>query len=350
LLIGTVTALLANYYWVTLDLGDWPCEKLLCKVRSRLRKTGQQVFVGDRVEVQEPDWEGRRGAIARILPRTSTLDRPAVANADQVLLVVSTQQPAFEPVVLSRFLNLVENSGLKALVCINKVDLVEAQQEQKILAQVARWGYQGFAVSVVEKRGFEALESAFQGSITVLAGPSGAGKSSLLNRLCPGLTLRTGEVSDYMGKGKHTTRHVELFPLPKGGYVADTPGFSQLELSCDPQQVAHLFPEFRPYVADCRFRDCLHRDEPDCAVRAAKLERHEFYLDALKEAEQKWQIQSDTANLESAEKTLSQTSGNKAIPKLKSIHRAHSKRTERQKLAAHTGQIWVDEEEDASEA
>ncbi len=347
MLIGTVTALLANYYWVTLDSGAWPCEKLLCKVRSRLRKTGQQVFVGDRVEVQEPDWEDGRGAIAGILPRTSSLDRPAVANADQVLVVVSTQQPAFEPVVLSRFLNLVENSGLKALVCINKVDLVDALQEKEILAQVARWGYQGLAVSAVEKRGFEALESAFQGSITVLAGPSGAGKSSLLNRLCPGLKLRTGEVSDYMGRGKHTTRHVELFALPKGGYVADTPGFSQLELSCDPQQVAHLFPEFRPYVADCRFRDCLHRDEPDCAVRAAKLERHEYYLDALKEAEQKWQIQSDTADVESAEKVLSQTSGNKAIPKLKSIHRAQSKRTERQKLAAHTGQIWVDEEEDA---
>jgi ribosome biogenesis GTPase / thiamine phosphate phosphatase len=179
-----------------------------------------------------------------------------------------------------------------------------------------------------------------------LAGPSGAGKSSLLNRLCPGLTLRTGEVSDYMGKGKHTTRHVELFALPKGGYVADTPGFSQLELSCDPQQVAHLFPEFRPYVADCRFRDCLHRDEPDCAVRAAKLERHEYYLDALKEAEQKWQIQSDTADVESTEKVMSQSSGNKAIPKLKSIHRAQSKRTERQKLAMHAGSIWVDEDDD----
>jgi ribosome biogenesis GTPase / thiamine phosphate phosphatase len=334
LLIGTVTALLANYYWVTLDLGDWPCAKLLCKVRSRLRKTGQQVFVGDRVEVQEPDWEGSRGVIARILPRTSTLDRPAVANADQVLLMVSTQQPAFEPVVLSRFLNLVEHSGLKALVCINKIDLVESSQEQEILARVNDWGYQGFAVSASEQQGFEALEAAFQGSITVLAGPSGVGKSSLLNRLCPGLTLRTGEVSDYMGKGK-----------PKGGYVADTPGFSQLELSCEPQHVAHLFPEFRPHVADCRFRDCLHRDEPDCAVRQANLERHDYYLDALKEAEQKWQIQSATADAESVEKVLSQTSGNKAIPKLKSIHRARSKRTERQELAAHTGQIWVDEEE-----
>jgi ribosome biogenesis GTPase / thiamine phosphate phosphatase len=348
LLIGTVTALLANYYWVTLDPGDWPCEKLLCKVRSRLRKTGQQVFVGDRVEVQEPDWEGGRGAIARILPRTSTLDRPAVANADQVLLMVSTQQPAFEPVVLSRFLNLVEHSGLKALVCINKVDLVDSSQERKILARVSDWGYQGFAVSVSEQRGFEALEAAFQGSITVLAGPSGVGKSSLLNRLCPGLTLRTGEVSDYMGKGKHTTRHVELFALPKGGYVADTPGFSQLELSCNPQHVAHLFPEFRPHVADCRFRDCLHRDEPDCAVIQANLERHEYYLDALKESEQKWQIQSATADAESVEKVLSQASGNKAIPKLKSIHRARSKRTERQELAAHTGLVptWTDEEED----
>jgi ribosome biogenesis GTPase / thiamine phosphate phosphatase len=348
LLIGTVTALLANYYWVTLDPGDWPCEKLLCKVRSRLRKTGQQVFVGDRVEVQEPDWEGGRGAIARILPRTSTLDRPAVANADQVLLMVSTQQPAFEPVVLSRFLNLVEHSGLKALVCINKVDLVDSSQERKILARVSDWGYQGFAVSVSEQRGFEALEAAFQGSITVLAGPSGVGKSSLLNRLCPGLTLRTGEVSDYMGKGKHTTRHVELFALPKGGYVADTPGFSQLELSCDPQHVAHLFPEFRPHVADCRFRDCLHRNEPDCAVIQANLERHEYYLDALKESEQKWQIQSATADAESVEKVLSQASGNKAIPKLKSIHRTRSKRTERQELAAHTGLVptWTDEEED----
>jgi ribosome biogenesis GTPase / thiamine phosphate phosphatase len=348
LLIGTVTALLANYYWVTLDLGDWPCEKLLCKVRSRLRKTGQQVFVGDRVEVQEPDWEGGRGVIARLLPRTSTLERPAVANADQVLLMVSTQQPAFDPVVLSRFLNLVEHSGLKALVCINKVDLVDSSQEKEILARVNDWGYQGFAVSVSEQQGFEALEAAFRGSITVLAGPSGVGKSSLLNRLSPGLTLRTGEVSDYMGKGKHTTRHVELFALPKGGYVADTPGFSQLELSCDPQHVAHLFPEFRPHVADCRFRDCLHRDEPDCAVIQANLERHEYYLDALKESEQKWQIQSATADAESVQKVLSQASGSKAIPKLKSIHRARSKRTERQELAAHTGLVptWTDEDEE----
>lgn len=309
--LGTVVAIQANYYSVQLDKSkalyelafqQAACQKasalgsasefstqvltFLCIRRSLLKKLGQQIVVGDRVAVEELDWQSFRGAISKVLPRDKFLDRPPIANVDQILLVFALAEPTLDATQLSRFLVKAESTGLAIALCLNKRDLMSQAKADKWGDRLLEWGYRPILVSIQEDSALSAeLIEALSQKITVIAGPSGVGKSSLTNRLIPQQKLRVSAVSGKLGRGRHTTRHVELFELPAGGFLADTPGFNQPDVTCTPQALGDYFPEIRARraIAACQFNDCLHRDEPGCAIRG-DWERYEHYLALLEEA------------------------------------------------------------------
>lgn len=293
-LLGTVLAVQANFYIVQLDVvletpNDHPemneKPKFLCTRRTRLKKIGQQVMVGDRVIVEEPDWADRRAAIAEVLPRKTQMDRPPVANADRILLVFALADPPLDPYQLTRFLVKAESTGLEVCLCLNKLDLVSSEVLEVWKGRLKDWGYEPILLSVRTGQGLEELTDQLNHNITILAGPSGVGKSSLINHLIPNVNQRVAAVSGKLSRGRHTTRHVELFELPTGGLLADTPGFNQPDVNSTPDELAQYFPEARQRLTidRCQFSDCLHRDEPNCAVRG-DWERYEYYLDLLDDA------------------------------------------------------------------
>jgi ribosome biogenesis GTPase len=302
---GTVTAVQANYYWVKLDVSEtqpgWPVASLLCTRRARLKKVGQQVMVGDRVQVEEPDWEGRRGAIAAVAPRHTQLDRPPVANANQILLVFALAEPDLDVHQLSRFLVKAELTGIEVCLCLNKRDLITPQAQTDWQHRLSRWGYQPLQISVKQREGLADLVTALKKRITVVSGPSGVGKSSLINTLIPAADLRVNAVSGKLGRGRHTTRHVELFELPEGGLLADTPGFNQPDINCPPESLGECFPEIRVRLKQqkCQFTDCLHRGEPGCAIDQ-DWERYPDYLEMLEDCIAETQTLNDTANPDEA--------------------------------------------------
>ena len=295
--LGTVVAIQANYYSVQLDpvpaLAS-AAEKsgspvvLLCIRRGLLKKLGQQIMVGDRVAVEEPDWQGMRGAIATVHPRKTSLDRPPIANVDQILLVFALAEPMLDPNQLSRFLVKAESTGMSITLCLNKRDLIDENAVDYWQNRIAEWGYRALLVSIRDDDELETeLTAELQDKITVVAGPSGVGKSSLTNRLIPEQDLRVNAVSGKLGRGRHTTRHVELYELPEGGFLADTPGFNHPDIDCAPEKLGRYFPEIqqREAIATCQFNNCLHRDEPGCIVRG-NWERYEHYLAMLSEVVQ----------------------------------------------------------------
>jgi ribosome biogenesis GTPase / thiamine phosphate phosphatase len=270
-LVGTVIAVQANFCQVQIDR-DTPeigGKSILCTRRARLQKIGINVMVGDRVVVEEADWLGGRGVVAEVFPRHSVLDRPPIANADRVLLVFALAEPALDPYLLSKFLVKAESTGLQVSLCLNKLDLVTEIELQEWNARLTGWGYEPIAISVETGRGIEELRSQLDRQITVFAGHSGVGKSSLTNALIPALNVRVANVSGKLSRGRHTTRHVELFTMPTGGLIADTPGFNQPDLTCTPTELPNYFPEIRSRLAQgqCQFSNCNHRDEPNCVVR-----------------------------------------------------------------------------------
>jgi ribosome biogenesis GTPase len=296
---GLVVAVQANYYWVRLipatdsdkisgrdaeDIFSETESYLLCYRRSRLKKIGQQVMVGDLVQVEDPDWTGGRGAIAAVSPRQTVLDRPPIANADQLLLMFALAEPDLDPQQLSRFLVKAESTQLQICLCLNKQDLISSQEQDYWRQRLHQWGYHPIFISVKSGYSLQPLVKRLAPHITVISGPSGVGKSSLINQLIPQADLRTSAVSGKLGRGRHTTRHVELFQLPGGGFLADTPGFNQPDLDLDPIELGQCFPEIRQRLIDhhCQFNDCLHRDEPGCAV-GSDWDRYELYLTMLDE-------------------------------------------------------------------
>ncbi|MGJ3249608.1 MAG: small ribosomal subunit biogenesis GTPase RsgA [Elainellaceae cyanobacterium] len=344
-LLGTVIAVQANYYWVKLDSSssmpdfvrhlERDSASLLCTRRARLKKIGQHVIVGDRVTIEEPDWIGGRGAISHVLPRKTELDRPPIANANQILLVFALAEPGLEPIQLSRFLVKAESTGLSVKLCLNKSDLVTIDEQETWCNRLNQWGYHPLVVSIANRHGLARLHHELSHRIGVVSGPSGVGKSSLINHLIPRVDLRIGEVSGKLGRGRHTTRHVELFELPAGGLLADTPGFNQPDLDCDPTELANFFPEIRKRIAQasCQFSNCLHRDEPNCVVRG-DWERYEHYLSFLDEAIAR---QSALESVGSSESTLKVKIGEHGKshyePKLETKkYRRPSRRSQRQAL------------------
>ena len=338
---GTVVAVQANFYQVKLEIpsrkidSDSSIQYLLCTRRTRLKKIGQKVMVGDRVIIEEPDWQDARGAIAQVLPRKTELQRPPIANADCILLVFALEEPTLDPWQLSRFLIKAESTALKLYLCLNKCDLVTLTQQEKWQQRLQKWGYEPLFISVQQESGIENLLDSLKQSITVVAGPSGVGKSSLIDTLIPSINLRIGKVSGKLQRGRHTTRHVELFELPEGGLLADSPGFNQPELDCFPGDLAWYFPEARKRLqqGNCQFSNCLHRDEPNCVVRG-DWERYEYYLDFLGQAIARQEIMQQTPDEETSLKLKVKRSGKSQYePKLQTQkYRRTSRRQRHQNL------------------
>lgn len=297
---GLVVALQANYCRVVLDQpGPTGLERLLCTRRTRLGKSGQHICVGDRVSLDGIDWPAGRAAVAGLEPRRNRLERPAVANVDRVVVVVALAEPTPDPLQLTRFLLSAEAIGRPLQVVLSKADLVDRRQRASWCERLGRWGYDPIALALPgpsatdldRAHGLEQLRQRLrQPGIAVLCGPSGVGKTSLLNALLPDLDLRVGEVSGRLRRGRHTTRHVELFVLPgqdpgaAPGLVADTPGFNRPELPDQPDRLASLFPEIRArlMLASCRYSNCRHLEDPGCAV-GSDWERHPLYRHCLQE-------------------------------------------------------------------
>lgn len=262
---GRVTRAYSGHYYV--ESGG---ETFDCVARGRLRKERKEVLVGDMVSfsVTGPG----SGAIEDILPRKSRLVRPPVANVDQAVVVMACDDPEPDLELLDRMLVAVGAAGLGAVVCFNKMDLVSDYASRKLARIYKRAGYTVVRASARARWGLRALRRALAGKISVFSGPSGVGKSALLNALEPGLRLRCGEISAKTGRGRHTTRHSMLLSVQPDGFVADTPGFSKLDLDLTGlrrENLGDLFPEFAAVRDRCRFTGCLHHKEPGCAVKAA---------------------------------------------------------------------------------
>jgi ribosome biogenesis GTPase len=289
---GTVIRFQSGFYVV--DTGS---EMITCHLRGRLRKgssRGDSVALGDRVQISLQN-DGT-GAIESVEPRKTALVRLAptprgvyrqvmLANAEQVALVFACAQPQPHLRMLDRFLVICEKQGLRPLIVANKVDLIGLEAAQSIFSMYLDVGYPVIYTSTVMGLGIDQLSNELKGHITGLSGPSGVGKTSLLNAVQPHLGLDVREVSGATSKGRHTTVVRQMFPLEEGGYVADLPGLRTLALwDTEPEELDGYFPDLRPYVMECQFNDCTHRDEPGCAVRSAAEigkvhpERYESYL------------------------------------------------------------------------
>jgi len=285
-------------------------ESLEVPMRGRLKKSEEDALkltVGDSVTL-EPGSRDDTWVIGEILPRKSQLarrmpggghgERIVAANVDQVVVVFAAAKPEPHLRMLDRFLVIAEGNDLEARIVINKVDLVDVDEAKRKFHDYERAGYPVHFTSVKKNVGLTELHDALDGRTSVLSGPSGVGKSSLLNTMYPGLNLRVGEISESVNKGRHTTVGAVLHPLTHSGYVVDTPGLREVGMWGMPSD--HLdvcFPELRPFISYCRFADCTHRSEPDCAVREAvenrtvSRDRFDSYLklrEELEDTERKW--------------------------------------------------------------
>ncbi len=287
---GTVVALKANFLIVEVDnedLVDKFSEKnrLLCTRRSKLDYQGLFIDVGDVVFVDSIDYKNKRAVISEVEPRKSFLKRPAVANVTLVSICISVDEPVFDVAQVSRFLLTAECAQIKPLIVLTKIDLITKSDLLLYINKLKCWGYDCIPVSIQNSQGIDLLIERFRKTkLTVLAGPSGVGKSSLINHLIPTASIPTSCVSRKLKRGTHTTRHVELFAIGKGSLIADTPGFNRPEIVSAPSCFASLFPEFRRQLtkSKCKFRNCLHRDEPGCVIDK-DLERYPFYRESLEE-------------------------------------------------------------------
>lgn len=256
---------LSGFYYVQAENGV-----VECRARGRFRRQDQSPLVGDFVRITR---QGDKGVLEALLPRKNAFIRPAVANIDQLVVLASCAIPVTEPFLIDRVLAIAQLQNVPALVVVNKDDLAPAQPLAEIYR---RAGVPVLVTSAETGEGIEALREALAGKLSCLTGNSGVGKSSLLNRACPQLQLPVGEVSEKLGRGRHTTRHIELYSLGSNTFVADTPGFSAFDTErmelVHKEQLQYAFPEFAPYLGHCQFPDCAHRKEPGCAVRKALAE------------------------------------------------------------------------------
>ncbi|PWW27420.1 ribosome biogenesis GTPase [Cytobacillus oceanisediminis] len=285
---GKIIKALSGFYYVL--SGD---ETIQCRGRGVFRKNKVTPLVGDEVVFQAEN--NTEGYILEVKDRKNELIRPPIANVDQAILVFSAVEPGFSTTLLDRFLVLVEYNHIKPIICITKIDLTnqkEYKQIQQYAADYRQAGYDVLLASSETEEGVKDLMPYLEGEISVFAGQSGVGKSSLLNVLRPDLELKTNDISSHLGRGKHTTRHVELIEVGKG-LVADTPGFSSLDFTdIEMEELNFCFPEIQVKSEECKFRGCLHMAEPKCAVKTAsengeipsyRYEHYKTFLQEIKE-------------------------------------------------------------------
>ena len=289
--IGRIVRSLSGFYDVQTDSGI-----ISCRGRGHLRRGNDVPLTGDMVEISV---EKGKGMVEKILPRKNHFIRPAVANVDVLVIFAANVNPVTEPFLIDRVAAIAGDQEVQVVLCVNKCDLDPAVDLTRI--------YQNASFAVIQTsaetgEGVEELRAAITGKLVAFTGNSGVGKSSILNRLCPELGLATGEVSEKLGRGRHTTRHVELYDLGENTYVADTPGFSsfdtdQMEVILK-DNLQYAFPDFGKYVGCCQFHDCSHRKEPGCAVTAAVGEgriertRYDSYLRLYEKASliKEWEL------------------------------------------------------------
>lgn len=270
---GKIIKGIAGFYYVH----DRQSKVYACKAKGIFRNRGIKPVVGDDVEFTVLDEAAAEGNIDEILPRKNVLVRPASANVDQALVVFAITRPEPNLNLLDRFLIMMEAQDVPVTICFNKIDLNGLDKQNQYRADYEKAGYPVMFVSASEERGIDELRALLRGKTTILAGPSGVGKSSLTNILQPEAAMETGSISEKIQRGKHTTRHAELFCVERDTYLMDTPGFSSMYLEdIEAGNLKYYFPEFDAYEAECRFQaDCVHIGEPVCGVKAA-LERGEI--------------------------------------------------------------------------
>ena len=259
---GRIVRSLSGFYDVQTQQGI-----ITCRGRGSLRKGGQSPLTGDMVTITV---EGGKGMVEKILPRQNRFVRPAVANVDALVIFAANVNPVTEPFLIDRVAAIAGAQGVEVYICINKCDLDPAVDLVRIYQNA---GFSVIRASAETGEGVETLRSLINGKLVAFTGNTGVGKSSMLNRLCPQLELATGEVSEKLGRGRHTTRHVELYPLGEDTYVADIPGFSSFDTEqmdvILKENLQYAFPDFANHLGGCQFHDCSHRAEPGCAVRQA---------------------------------------------------------------------------------
>ncbi len=241
-----------------------------CRAKGIFRKDKIKPLPGDFVEIAILDEEKKLGNIERILPRKNVLIRPAVANVDQALVIFALAAPAPSFSLLDRFLVMMEQQDIPSVLLFNKKDLVSREAVEEVTAIYEKSGYPMLFVSAAKEEGIEAVRRILQGKTTTVAGPSGVGKSSLINLLQNDIHMETGEISEKIARGRHTTRHTELLCVDADTYILDTPGFSSMDLpDIEKEGLGGLFPEIKRREGTCRFADCAHMAEPDCSVQRA---------------------------------------------------------------------------------
>ena len=267
---GKIVKGIAGFYYVHVaESGIYEC-----KAKGIFRSQGMKPLVGDNVELTILDEAEKTGNIEKILPRKNELIRPAVANVDQALVIFAAAKPKPNFNLLDRFLISMSFQKVPVIICFNKQDMVSEEELRMLRDTYESAGYELHFTSALQQRGVEELRQILQGKTTTVAGPSGVGKSSLINILQPEAEMETGAISEKIERGKHTTRHSELFALDEESYIFDTPGFSSVFLpDLEKEELREYFPEFAEYEPYCRFQGCVHIHEPGCSVKEALEEK-----------------------------------------------------------------------------
>lgn len=286
---GIIIKGIGGFYYVDTDQGLYEC-----RARGIFRKEKIAPLVGDNVKIGIVDEENKKGVVEEINERETELIRPPIANVNKAIIVFAIKNPSPNLSLLDRFIVLAEKEGLEIVIVLTKVDLSTKEEVDKIKNIYELSGYKVIPVSNKENLNIDKISAELENNIVVFAGPSGVGKSSLLNHIDPNFSLQTGEVSDKIKRGKHTTRHAELLKLQCGGMVADTPGFSSLTLDdIEESELKEYFIEFDEFSYDCKFGGrCMHENEPNCGIKDAvdenkvSKERYDSYIQLLNEMRQ----------------------------------------------------------------
>lgn len=260
---GTIIKLVRGIYYVDTEIGV-----VKCKARGLFREMNISPVVGDKVDIRISS-EDQSGYIETVYPRKTELLRPAVANIDRAIIVFSIKQPELNTYLLDKNLLMTKYFGIDSIICFTKSDLDSDEILDQYVEMYRNIGYTVYVIGKDDRSDLKFIKDSLIGRITSVSGPSGVGKSTLINSINPDINLKTSSVSTKTERGKHTTRHVELIPLDKDTYIIDTPGFSSLGLDfiLDERNVSDYFIEFEQYSNNCKFLDCMHINEPDCAVK-----------------------------------------------------------------------------------